>query len=76
MRTYSNKGGDSNVRTYEYGEDWIAVTFSDGSTYEYQSAKIGQHHIARMKQLADSGKGLNAYINTHPEVSKGYSRKS
>jgi hypothetical protein len=28
-----------------------------------------------MKKLADAGDGLNAYINTHRDVAKGYSKR-
>ena len=75
MTTYKNTDGDSGIAAYEYGDGWIHVQFSDGSNYEYQAAKIGSAHIAAMQRLADSGSGLNAYINTHRDVAKGYSRK-
>jgi hypothetical protein len=77
MKSYRDINGDSGVAAYEYGEDWIEVRFSAGSTrnYRYESAKIGQPHIETMKRLADAGDGLNAYINTHRDVAKGYSKR-
>lgn len=75
MKPYRNTDGDSGVAAYDYGEGWIHVRFSDGVTYEYKASKIGEHHIASMQRLADSGDGLNAYINLHPAVARGYSRK-
>ncbi|MBT3068242.1 hypothetical protein [Rhodoferax sp. U11-2br] len=76
MKAYKDINGDSGVSAYEYGDDWIRVQFKYGGTYEYRSATIGSAHLSTMKRLADSGDGLNAYINTHPDVKKGYSSKS
>ncbi len=76
MQRYRDTNGDSGVSAYEYADDWIRVQFKYGGTYEYRSSKIGAAHINVMKRLADSGDGLNAYINTHNEVKTGYSSKS
>lgn len=64
MQHYKNLGGDSNVAAYEYGSDFIRVQFKDGSIYLYTSSSAGAKNIERMKQLADSGRGLNSFINT------------
>ena len=76
MKPYRDINGDSGISAYEYGEDWIRVQFKYGGTYEYRASAIGSHHLNAMKRLADLGDGLHAYINTHPEVKKGYSSKS
>lgn len=76
MKPYRDINGDSGVSCYDYGDDWIRVQFKFGGIYEYRSAVIGSAHLTTMKCLADSGDGLNSYINTHPEVEKGYSSKS
>ncbi len=76
MKSYKDLGGDSGVLGYEYGDDWISVQFKHGGTYLYRANRIGAAHLATMKRLADTGDGLNSYINTHPEVKKGYSEKS
>lgn len=76
MKTYKDINGDSGVLSYEYGDDWIRVQFKHGGTYEYRSSVIGLVHLNTMKGLADSGDGLNAYINTNQDVKKGYSSKS
>lgn len=73
MKAYRDTDRDSGVVAYEYGDDWIAVQFRHGGTYTYRASRIGAHHLSAMKRLADSGDGLNAYINSHPEVKKGYS---
>lgn len=75
MKPYRDIDGDSGISAYEYGDDWISVQFKHGGTYTYRSARIGSAHIATMKQLADSRDGLNAYINNHPDVKKGFSDK-
>lgn len=76
MKHYKDINGDSGISAYEYGEDWIRVQFKYGGTYEYRSSGIGSTHLNMMKRLADSGDGLNAYINTNPDVKKAYSSKS
>ena len=76
MKPYRDINGDSGICAYDYGNDWIMVEFKHGGTYEYRSAKIGIRHLSAMKQLADSGDGLNSYINTNPDVKSGYSSKS
>jgi hypothetical protein len=76
MKAYQDINGDSGVVAYDYGDDWIVVQFRRGGDYEYRASKIGINHITTMKHLADIGDGLNAYINTHPEVKNGYSSKS
>jgi len=75
MKPYRDTDGDSGILAYDYGDDWIRVQFKHGGTYEYRAAGVGTSHLSTMKRLADSGDGLNAYINTNPEVKKGYSSK-
>lgn len=76
MNVYRDLNGDSGVSRYEYGSDWIRVEFKRGGTYEYHASAIGAFHLNTMKRLADTGDGLNAYINTNPEVKRNYSSKS
>ena len=73
MTPYKDINGDSGVLGYEYGEDWIRIQFKGGGIYEYRASNIGVGNLSIMKQLADSGDGLNAFINTNPEVKNGYS---
>lgn len=72
MERYSDIDRDSGVVKYEAGSDFIRVQFSDGSQYLYTYSSAGRHHIERMKQLAQRGDGLNAYINKHAK--KAYQR--
>lgn len=73
MKAYRDLDGDSGVAAYECGPDWICVQFNTGAVYEYTCSSAGQHNVEAMKRLADSGDGLNAYINTH--VRKLYSKR-
>lgn len=65
MKHYQDKNRNSGVVAYEYGENWIKVQFKSGSIYEYTYVSAGQQNVEYMKKLAESGDGLNAFINTH-----------
>lgn len=65
MPTYANRGGDSNVVSYEHGAGWIEVTFGDRKTYRYEDHSAGAAAIVKMQQLAAAGRGLQGYINEH-----------
>ena len=73
MESYRDIDGDSGVQAYEIGPDFIRVMFSTGAVYLYTYGSAGMQNIERMKQLARSGNGLNAFINT--TVRKAYARK-
>lgn len=64
MERYRNSGGDSGISAFETGSNYILVKFSGTArTYRYSYQKAGQNHVENMKQLAQSGSGLNSYIN-------------
>lgn len=65
MKTYQDIDRDSGVIAYDYGPDWIHVRFSDLATYRYTYKSAGAGNVEEMKRLADSGEGLNAFINTN-----------
>lgn len=75
MKTYANINKDSGIAAYDYDDDWIRIRFKDGGTYEYHEYKIGYVHLATMKRLADSGHGLNSYINKNQDVKHGWHSK-
>lgn len=64
MQRYADINNDSGVVGYEISATSITVWF-DGTVrpYTYSYAVAGQHHVEKMKKLAQSGDGLNAYIN-------------
>lgn len=73
MEKYRNNNGDSGVRAYQIGSNYVWVEFSTGSIYEYTYDSAGVSNIESMKSLARSGSGLNGFINTY--VKFKYSRK-
>jgi hypothetical protein len=75
MRPYQNRSGDAGVVAYDYGPDWIRLKFARGHTYEYTAGNVGPADLETMKRLADSGDGLTTFINQHPSVKNGYSRR-
>lgn len=70
---YIDRDNDSGVVAYEMGPGRILVEFNTGSVYEYTDVSAGAAQIATMHRLAQSGDGLNRFINLH--VRKGYSRR-
>ena len=66
MKRYLNLSGDSGVVAYELRQDAIKVKFRGSDrVYVYSHASAGATHVARMKRLAEKGKGLSAYISQH-----------
>lgn len=72
MKPYRDIHGDSGIAGYQYSDEWIEIQFKTGRIYRYTTSSVGHSHLSTMKSLADSGDGLNAYINTNPSVKKGY----
>lgn len=63
MKMYKNLGGNSNIKCYEIGDDYIAVIFfGTPKIYRYTYASAGNYHVENMKELAERGIGLNSYI--------------
>ncbi|CAK2775165.1 KTSC domain-containing protein [Vibrio crassostreae] len=62
MQRYSNRGGNSNVHSFEVTADSITVMFNDRAHYLYTNSSTGAAHVKKMKQLAEIGRGLNSYI--------------
>lgn len=66
MQAYKNLGGNSNVKAFESGDDYIIVEFSSGMRYMYNYAKTGEEQVEIMKRLATTGQGLGAMLATKP----------
>lgn len=73
MQKYRNSSGDSAIKQFELGPDFIKIEFLDGALYLYDHIKPGSKHVEKMKTLALDGRGLNSYINSH--VKKTYAKK-
>jgi len=63
MIRYKNLEGHSGVTAYEPGPDRISVRFTDDRIYVYTYTSAGKHIIEKMKELAETGKGLSTYIS-------------
>ncbi len=73
MTKYKNLSGESGIMSYELGSDFIRIQFQDKEIYLYTENSTGAEHIAKMKELAEKGRGLNTYINQH--VRSKYEKK-
>lgn len=73
MAYYINRNGNSGVRAYEIGDNFIIVHFSNLAVYEYNYQVTGIENVEQMKQLAINGEGLNSFINRNVKLK--YSRK-
>lgn len=62
MEQYLNLGGNSNVKSYSIGQDYIDVVFGKGALYRYSYKSAGREKVEQMKRLARQGVGLNSYI--------------
>ena len=55
-------GGNSNVKEYSIGQDYIDVVFGRGVCCRYSYRSAGIDKIEQMKMFARKGVGLNSYI--------------
>jgi hypothetical protein len=65
MKRYFSKAGESGVAAYEIGLGSIVVKFVGGEKYLYTDKSAGAQNIARMQELAQSGRGLSTFISQH-----------
>lgn len=61
MTPYSSYG---NIAGYDIGDDYIKVYFNSGQDYTYSYQSAGKDNVDEMKSLAQSGNGLNGFINS------------
>ena len=73
MKRYKNLSGDSGVLAYEIGKDYIKVEFRDGDVYLYNYFRPGRDKVERMKELAEEGRDLSAFISRY--VRERYAEK-
>jgi len=65
MNAYLNLSGNSGVKAYQTGPDYIDVQFEDGSIFRYTYSSTGREAVEEMKNLAEAGKGLTGYISRY-----------
>lgn len=68
MQSYSNLGGNSGVRAFTIGVDYIEVQFQTGRIYKYSYRSAGREKVEEMKRLALQGCGLNSYIMRYAKM--------
>ena len=52
MEEYLNLGGNSNVKAYSIGQDYIDVVFGRGARYRYSYRSAGIDKVEQMTMLA------------------------
>lgn len=64
MQLYKNLGGNSGVRAFAIGDDYIEIQFSGtpNRIYKYSYKSAGKDKVEQMKKLALGGHGLNSFI--------------
>lgn len=62
MERYSNLRGNSPIIGYEIESTRITVWFKGGKPYSYSYVSAGASNVEIMKQLAQKGSGLSAFI--------------
>jgi hypothetical protein len=63
---YLNRSGKSGVTHYDASaSDEIKVWFKNGEGYAYTCETVGPKHVAQLRTLAASGRGLSGYISRH-----------
>jgi len=64
MTEYLDLDNDSGIKAYEISSDRISVKFKDtAKIYVYSYTSAGKDNVEHMKKLAQSGDGLNSFIN-------------
>ena len=60
-----NPNSRRGVKAYEIGEDYITISFHEGSyDYKFTHNSAGRGAVEVMKLLAKEGRGLGAYLST------------
>lgn len=62
---YKNLSGDSKVSRYVITKDTVTIRFADNSVYVYTNQSADPVNIAKMKTLAQAGKGLGTFIEAN-----------
>lgn len=65
MQMYANHSGRSGIYGYESGDDFIEILFTKGNQYKWTYDSAGEDNVEEMKTLAQSGEGLNSFINNN-----------
>ena len=68
------KSSSSGITGYVYTATSITIKYSNGNTYRYDVSKaLSKENLKAMIRLAETGAGLNSYINKNRDIRKyGY----
>jgi len=67
MTPYGNAEGSS-IRAYRITDEGIDILFKNGQVYSYTEGYNDDVVIGIMRELAQSGSGLNSFINREKPV--------
>ena len=69
MQPYANLSGQSGVKAYQIGSNYIIVEFKFGreTFYKYTYSSASNASVEHMKNLAIHGRGLNTFVSTKPQ---------
>lgn len=63
MKVYQDLNENHTITHYQISSYNVIVWFRGKKAYAYSnSGEAGEHHVRKMKKLAEDGKGLNDYI--------------
>ena len=65
MQPYGDHTRQHGVVAFETGPQWLDVEFTSGWIYRFTYERPGQLRVERMKQLAQSGRGLSTFISKY-----------
>lgn len=65
MQPYGDHAKSHGVVAYEIHAESIDVEFTSGWIYHFSYVQPGQLRVDRMKELAQSGRGLSTFISKH-----------
>ena len=75
MLPYGNRAGKSGIVAYQIGAESIEVEFSSGWIYLFNYETPGALRVERMKELAQSGRGLATFISKYVKERHGSKRR-
>lgn len=68
----------SGIAGYVYTATSITIKFASGTAYRYDLSQVlDKAKLKQMIRFAESGSGLNSFLNSHPDIKKyGYLDKT
>ena len=74
MKRYNTTSGrESNIVSYDVGNDYIIIEYSDSKKFKYSHNSAGAMAVETMKVLAKNQNGLTTYITEkNPGFEKWY----